>query len=150
MFPKLNPVFCSNIISCFVHDIKNISSGLGIGTLFSKIFFQYGKSQYSPLNHSSWSIYFSSVQSLIYVWLLQPHGLQHARPPCPSPTPRVYSNSCPLNWWCHPAISSSVVPFPIHLMPFKILKFLPATKWFPLKKTWFQLFTSIMYCSLMI
>ena len=42
---------------------------------------------------------------------LQPHGLQHARPPCPSPTPGVYSNSCPLSRWCHPAISSSVVPF---------------------------------------
>ena len=42
---------------------------------------------------------------------MQPHGLQHARPPCPSPTPRVYSNSCPLSRWCHPAISSSVVPF---------------------------------------
>ena len=39
------------------------------------------------------------------------HGLQHASPPCPSPTPRVYSNSCPSSWWCHPAISSSVVPF---------------------------------------
>ena len=42
---------------------------------------------------------------------LWPHGLQHARPPCPSPTPRVYSNSCPLSWWCHPTISSSVIPF---------------------------------------
>ena len=42
---------------------------------------------------------------------LWPHGLQHARPPCPSPTPRVYSNSCPLSWWCHPTISSSVFPF---------------------------------------
>ena len=42
---------------------------------------------------------------------LQPHGLQHARPPCLSPTPRVYSDSCPLSQWCHPAISSSVVPF---------------------------------------
>ena len=39
------------------------------------------------------------------------HELQHARPPCPSPTPGVYSNSCPSSWWCHPAISSSVVPF---------------------------------------
>ena len=37
-------------------------------------------------------------------------SLQHARPPCPSPTPRVHANSCPLSWWCHPAISSSVVP----------------------------------------
>ena len=42
---------------------------------------------------------------------LWPHGPQHARPPCPSPTPRVYSNPCPLGWWCHPTISSSVVPF---------------------------------------
>ena len=42
---------------------------------------------------------------------LRPHGLQHARPPCPSPTTRVYSNSCPLSQLCHPTISSSVVPF---------------------------------------
>ena len=49
---------------------------------------------------------------------LRPHGLQHARPPCPSPTPRVYSNSCPLSWWCHPNISSSVVPFSSCLQSF--------------------------------
>ena len=42
---------------------------------------------------------------------LQPHESQYARPPCPSPTPGVYSNSCPSSQWCHPAISSSVVPF---------------------------------------
>ena len=42
---------------------------------------------------------------------LRPHGLQHVRPSCPSPIPGVYSNSCPLSWWCHPTISSSVVPF---------------------------------------
>ena len=42
---------------------------------------------------------------------LWPHESQHARPPCPSPSPRVYSNSCPWSWWCHPAISSSVTPF---------------------------------------
>ena len=42
---------------------------------------------------------------------LRPHESQHARPPCPPPTPGVYSNSCPSSWWCHPAISSSVVPF---------------------------------------
>ena len=42
---------------------------------------------------------------------LWPHGPQHARPPCPSPTPGVYLNSCPLSWWCHPTISSSVIPF---------------------------------------
>ena len=42
---------------------------------------------------------------------LRPHGLQHTRLPCPSPTPGAYSNSCPLSLWCHPTISSSVVPF---------------------------------------
>ena len=42
---------------------------------------------------------------------LRTHGLQHARPPCPSPTSGVYSNSCPSSWWCHPTISSSIVPF---------------------------------------
>ena len=42
---------------------------------------------------------------------LRPHGLQHARPPCPSPTPGVHPNPCPLSRWCHPTISSSVIPF---------------------------------------
>ena len=42
---------------------------------------------------------------------LRPHGLQHTRPPCPSPAPRVYSNSCPSSQWCHLTISSSVIPF---------------------------------------
>ena len=49
---------------------------------------------------------------------LQPHGLQHARPPCPSPTPGVYSNSCPLSQWWHPTISFSVVPFSSCLQSF--------------------------------
>ena len=52
---------------------------------------------------------------------LWPHGLQHIRPPCPSPTPRVYSNSCPLSRWCHPTISSSVNPFSSHLQSFLAL-----------------------------
>ena len=42
---------------------------------------------------------------------LRPHEPQHSRPPCPSPTPRVHPNPCPLGRWCHPAISSSVIPF---------------------------------------
>ena len=50
----------------------------------------------------------SVTQLCLTLW---PHELQHARPPCPSPTPRVYPNSCPLSWWCHPTISSSVIPF---------------------------------------
>ena len=49
---------------------------------------------------------------------LQPNGLQHARPPCPSPTPGACSNSCPTSRWCHPAISSSVAPFSSHIQSF--------------------------------
>ena len=60
-----------------------------------------------------WPPQFSSVQfshSVVsnYLW---PHELQHTRPPCPSPTPRVHSNSCPWSQWCNPAISSFVIPF---------------------------------------
>ena len=56
---------------------------------------------------------FSSVQfsGSVMSDSLWPHEPQHARPPCPSPTPGVYSNSCPWSQWCHPAISSSAVPF---------------------------------------
>ena len=53
----------------------------------------------------------SSVQSLSVSDSLWPHESQHARPSCPSPTPGVHSNSCPSSQWCHPAISSSVIPF---------------------------------------
>ena len=60
-------------------------------------------------------INFSSVTQLCPT--LRPHGLQHARLPCPSPTPGAYSNSCPSSRWCHPTISSSVIPFS-HLQPF--------------------------------
>ena len=54
---------------------------------------------------------FSSVQSLSHVRLFATHEPQHARPPCPSPVPRVYPHSSPLSRWCHPTISSSVIPF---------------------------------------
>ena len=60
---------------------------------------------------------FSSVQSLSRV-RLWPHGLQRAMPPCPSPTPGVYSDSCPLSWWCHSNISCCVVPFSSRLQSF--------------------------------
>ena len=55
-------------------------------------------------------IWISSVQSLSCVRLFATHGLQHSRPPCPSPTLGDYSNSCPLSRWCHPAILSSCHP----------------------------------------
>ena len=49
---------------------------------------------------------------------LRPHGLQYLRLPCPSPTPEAYSNSCPSSWWCHPTVSSSVIPFSSCLQSF--------------------------------
>ena len=59
------------------------------------------------------NIWFSSVQfnHSFMSYSLRPHESQHDRPPCPSPPPRVYSNTCPLSQWCHPTISSSVIPF---------------------------------------
>ena len=81
------------------------------------------------LSHSWIIVYVSQVVPLIMIFnrfsqfssvhfsrsvvsdSLRPHELQHARPPCPSPTPRVHSDSCPSSRWCHPAISSSVIPF---------------------------------------
>ena len=74
----------------------------------------------------------SSFQSLSPVWLFATPWLQHARPRSPSPTPGVYSNSCPLSWWYHPTISSSVVPFSSCLQSF------PASRSFPVS----QFFTS--------
>ena len=63
---------------------------------------------------------------------LQPHGLQHDRPLCPSLTPRVYSNSCPLSWWCHPTTSSSVVPFSSCLQSLQISGSFPMSHFFTL------------------
>ena len=62
-----------------------------------------------PISQFSWSV---------MSHFLRPHGLQHTRPPCLSPTPGVYPNSCPLSQWCHPTISSSVVPFSSRLQSF--------------------------------
>ena len=73
---------------------------------------------------------FSSVQFSCSVMSdsLRPHELQHSRPPCPSPTPGVHPNSCPLSWWCHPAISSSFVPFS------SCPQSLPASESFPMSQ----------------
>ena len=61
---------------------------------------------------------------------LQTQGLQHMRPPCPSPTPRAYSNSCPLSRWCHPTSSYSVVPFSSHLQSFPASGSFPVSQFF--------------------
>ena len=61
---------------------------------------------------------------------LWPHGLQHARPCCPPSAPGVYSNSCPLSWWCHSTMSSSVIPFSSHLQSFPALGFFQMSQFF--------------------
>ena len=82
-----------------------VEQNLNTNTWILKIFFKIK----NFLLKYSWFI--SSVQfsRSVVSDSLQPHEPQHARPPCP--TPRVYPNPCPLSWWCHPAISSSVLPF---------------------------------------
>ena len=75
-------------------------------------------------------IYFSSVQFShpVVSNSLRPHESQHTRPPCPSPTPGVHSDSHPSSWWCHPAISSTVIPFS------SCPQFLPASEYFPMSQ----------------
>ena len=62
---------------------------------------------------------------------LRPYRLQHARLPCPSPTPGVHPNSCPLNWWCHPTISSPITPFSSCLQSFPASGSFPMNQFFP-------------------
>ena len=80
--------------------------------------------------HRYVSIQFSSVQSLSCVRLLRSHGLQHTRPPCPSPIPGASLKSCPLSQWCHPTISSSVFPFSSCLRCFSASRSFPMSQFF--------------------
>ena len=75
--------------------------------------------------YKTYSVQFSHSVVSDFLW---PHELQHGRPPCPSPTPGVHSNSCPSSPWCHPAILSSVVPFS------SCPQSLPASESFPMSQ----------------
>ena len=77
-----------------------------------------------------WRMHFTSAQSLILFDSLWAYGLQHARLPCPSPTPGTCSNSCSIGRWGHPSISSSVVPFSSFLQPFPASESFPKTQIF--------------------
>ena len=88
---------------------------------------------------SSWLVVFGSEKPglcyfqfnlLVVSNFLQSHGLQHIRLPCPSPTPSACSNSCPLSWWCHPTISSSVISFSFHLQSFPTSGSFPVSQYF--------------------
>jgi len=76
------------------------------GIFFNKVTLKF--KQQKKIKYISQSVQFSRSVVSDFLW---PHELQHARPPCPSPTSRVHSDSCPSSQWCHPGISSSVVPF---------------------------------------
>ena len=116
------PIFSSN--SCFIF----------IAVLYYTVWIYYHVFIHSTVDwHLGCFQCFSSVQFSRSVMSdsLQPHELQHARPPCPSPTPGVHSNSCPSSRWCRPAISSSVIPFS------SCPQSLPTSESFPMR----QLFT---------
>ena len=90
-FTQTHVHFSSSVIPCSCPQSFPASGSSPVNRLFENISVQFS----SVMSDSLWS-----------------HGMQDARPPCPSLTSRVYSNSCPLSWWCHPTSSSSVVPFP--------------------------------------
>ena len=100
---------------CFPLGLTSLISLLfkGLSRVFSSTTFR--KRQFFAAQPSLWPnshIHTFVVQSLSCVQLLQPHELQHTRLSCPSAPPRICSNSCPLSWWYHPTISSSVTPSP--------------------------------------
>ena len=100
---------------------KRLSRVFSNTTVWKHQFFSAQPSLWSSFHIHTWLlektlVQFSSVTQLCLT--LRPQGLQHARLPCPSSTLGAYANSCPLSWWCHPTISSSVVPFSSHLQSF--------------------------------
>ena len=102
-------IYCNNHLKKYITLFLRLARGALSIPLLMSMSDVYIRSFLCPLPSS-----LHSVRS----YSLQPHGLQHARPPCPSPTPGVYSNSCPLSRWCHPTISSSVIPFSSSLQSF--------------------------------
>ena len=91
----------------------------GLGLLF--VLFSHRSGIHSSVSQFSRSVVSDS---------LQPNGLQHTRLPCPSPVPKDCSNSCPSSQWCHPTISSSVVPFSSHLQSFPASGSFRMSHWF--------------------
>ena len=91
------------------------------------------KSSWLCLSFSSWYQFWKLSKQFSHSFMsdsLWPHGLQHAWFPCSSPTPWAYSNSCPSSWWCHPTISSSVVPFSSRLQSFPAFGSFPMSQFF--------------------
>ena len=106
-------------LSCFFDNSLDVGNLISGSSAFSKSSLNIRKFMVHVLlkpGLENFEHYFTSMFSSVQFSLsvvsnsFRPHGLQHARPPCPSPTPGVHSNSRSSSWWCHPAISCSVVP----------------------------------------
>ena len=104
----------------------NISADKWV-TMVSEIYEGHWFQDYLPKSADALSVQFSRSVVCDSLW---PHGLQHARPPCPSATPGVCSTSCPSGRWCHPTISSSVIPFSSRLQSFPLSDFFPVSQFF--------------------
>ena len=112
IFPWISNNICASLLFFFLNSKLSFQAYFPfVWSISLRISFQ--KSFHVIINIIMSNLQFSTVQfsrSVIFD-SLQPHEPQYTRPPCPSPTPRVHPNPCPLSWWCHPTISSSVVPF---------------------------------------
>ena len=112
------PLGLTGLISLLSRGLSRVFSST---TVWKHRFFGSQPSLWSNSHICTWLLEKPSVSQFSFPVVsnsLWPHELQHARPPCPSQTPGVYLNSCPSSWWCHPAISSSVIPFSSHLQSF--------------------------------
>ena len=106
---SLNQMQYSKLLLCIQSALCHIHSSILINTTWFLLILNNRKLCYHFILQFSRSVVSDS---------LRPHEPQYARPPCPSTIPRVYPNSCPLSWWCHLTISSSVVPFSSSLQSF--------------------------------
>ena len=104
----------------------------GVICIAGRYFTNWAMRVRSTLQNQSVSQFSHSVMSDS----LQPHGLQHARLPCASPTPEAYSKSRPLHWWCHPTTSSSVIPFSFSFQSLPASGSFPMSCFFRLPKNW--------------
>ena len=110
------------VLEYFVHFWKFL--------LFEQFIYLFGENKLTVDNIQGYFSLLSSVQSLSRVRLFATHGLQHSSPPCPSPTPRACSHSCPLSRWSQHTISCSVVPFSSHLQSFSASESFPISQFF--------------------
>ena len=143
-FSKLLQQFTRHTANFWIFNfyIFSCSSGFTAASLFYFPFplcfrlntfsYIYWQSRYPFIwrNYSCSSFRTDQISHSVLSDSLRPHESQHARPPCPSPTPRVHSDSSPLSQWCHPAISSSVVPFSFCPQSLPVLEYFPMSQLF--------------------